>query len=68
MITGFLFAIILIIGGLAVMRFGIFQIRKFKKGEIKVKKKISDQIGFVIFFAVIIGLIVYSVNDLLFGN
>ena len=68
MITGFLFAIILIIGGLAVMRFAIFQLRKFKKGEIKVKKKISDQIGFVIFFAVIIGLIVYSVNDLLFGN
>ena len=67
MITGFLFAIILIIGGLAVMRFGIFQIRKFKKGEIKVKKKISDQIAFVIFFAVIIGLIVYSVNDLLFN-
>ena len=67
MITGFLFAIILIIGGLAVMRFGIFQIRKFKKGEIKVKKKISDQIVFVIFFAVIIGLIVYSVNDLLFN-
>ena len=67
MITGFLFAIILIIGGLAVMRFGIFQIRKFKKCEIEVKKKISDQIGFVIFFAVIIGLIVYSVNDLLFN-
>ena len=66
MITGFLFAIILIIGGLAVMRFGIFQIRKFKKGEIKVKKKISDQIAFVIFFVIIIGLIVYSVNDLLF--
>ena len=67
MITGFLFAIILIIGGLAVMRFAIFQIRKFKKGEIKVKKKISDQIAFLIFFAVIIGLIVYSVNDLLFN-
>ena len=66
MITGFLFAIILIIGGLAVMRFGIFQIRKFKKGEIKVKKKISDQIAFLIFFVVIIGLIVYSLNDLLF--
>ena len=45
----------------------IFQIRKFKKGEIEVKKKISDQIAFVIFFAVIIGLIVYSVNDLLFN-
>ena len=67
MITGFLFAIILIIGGLAVMRFGIFQIRKFKKGEIEVKKKISEKISFVIFFAVIIGLIVYSVNDLLFN-
>ena len=67
MITGFLFAIILIIGGLAVMRFAIFQIRKFKKGEIKVKKEISDQIAFVIFFAVIIGLIVYSINSLLFS-
>ena len=67
MITGFLFAIILIIGGLAVMRFGIFKLRKFKKGEIEVKKKISDKIAFVIFFAVIIGLIVYSVNDLLFN-
>ena len=66
MITGFLFAIILIIGGLAVMMFGIFQIRKFKKGEIEVKKKIGDQIAFVIFFAVIVGLIIYSVNDLLF--
>ena len=49
------------------MRFGIFQIRKFKKGEIEVKKKISDQIAFVIFFTVINGLIVYSVNDLLFN-
>ena len=67
MITGFLFAIILIIGGLAVMRFAIFQIRKFKKGEIKVKKEISDQIAFVIFFVVIIGLIIYSINDLLFN-
>ena len=66
MITGFLFAIILIIGGLAVMRFGIFQIRKFKKGETKVTKKVSDQIAFLIFFVIILGLIVYSVNDLLF--
>ena len=49
------------------MRFGIFQIRKFKKGEIKVKKEISDKIAFVIFFTVIIGLIVYSINDLLFN-
>ena len=67
MITSFLFTIILIIGGLAVMRFAIFQIRKFKKGEIKVKKKISDQIAFIVFFVVIIGLIIYSINDLLFN-
>ena len=66
MITGFLFAIILIIGGLAVMRFGIFQIRKFKKGETKVTKKVSEQIAFLIFFVIILGLIVYSVNDWLF--
>ena len=66
MITGFLFAIILIIGGLAVMRFGIFQIRKFKKGETKVTKKISEQIAFLVFFIIILGLIIYSVNDLLF--
>ena len=66
MVTGYIFTAFLIILGLAVMRFGIFQIRKFKKGEIEVKKKISDKIAFVIFFAVIIGLIVYSVNDLLF--
>ena len=48
------------------MRFGIFQIRKFKKGETKVTKKISEQIAFVIFFIIIIGLIIYSINDLLF--
>ena len=48
------------------MRFGIFQIRKFKKGETKVTKKISEQIAFIIFFLIILGLIVYSINDLLF--
>ena len=67
MLSGLIIAVALVLGGLAVMRFGIFQIRKFKKGEIEVKKKISDKIAFVIFFAVIIGLIIYSVNDLLFN-
>ena len=67
MLSGLIIAVALVLGGLAVMRFGIFQIRKFKKGEIEVKKKISDQIAFVIFFAVIIGLIVYSINGLLFS-
>ena len=66
MLSGFIIAIALVLGGLAVMRFGIFQIRKFKKGETKVSKKISEQIAFIIFFLIILGLIVYSVNDLLF--
>ena len=66
MLSGFIIAIALVFGGLAVMRFGIFQIRKFKKGETKVSKKISEQIAFVVFFLIILGLIIYSVNDFLF--
>ena len=66
MLSGFIIAIALVLGGLAIMRFGIFQIRKFKKGETKVSKKISEQIAFVVFFLIILGLIIYSVNDLLF--
>ena len=66
MISGFIFAIALVLGGLAVMRFGIFQIRKFKKGETKVTKKVSEQLAFIIFFVIILGLIIYSINDLLF--
>ena len=66
MISGFIFAIALVLGGLAVMRFGIFQIRKFKKGETKVTKKVSEQLAFIIFFVIILGLIIYSFTDLLF--
>ena len=66
MISGFIFAIALVLAGLVVMRFGIFQIRKFKKGETKVTKKVSEQLAFIIFFVIILGLIIYSVNDLLF--
>ena len=66
MLSGFIIAVALVLGGLAVMRFGIFQIRKFKKGETKVTKKISEQIAFIIFFLIILGLIIYSVSDLLF--
>ena len=66
MLSGFIIAVALVLGGLAVMRFGIFQIRKFKKGETKVTKKISEQIAFLVFFIIILGLIIYSVNDLIF--
>ena len=66
MLSGLIIAVALVLGGLAVMRFGIFQIRKFKKGETKIAKKISEQIAFIIFFLIILGLIIYSVNDLLF--
>ena len=53
MISGFIIAVALVLGGLAVMRFGIFQIRKFKKGETKVTKKVSDQLAFIIFLSLI---------------
>jgi len=66
MLSGFIIAIALVLGGLAVMRFGIFQIRKFKKGETRVTKKVSEQIAFFIFFIIILGLIIYSINDFLF--
>ena len=65
MLSGFIIAIALVLGGLAVMRFGIFQIRKFKKGETRVTKKVSEQIAFLVFFTIILGLIIYSINDLL---
>jgi len=65
--TEYIFIVFLIILGLAIMRFGIFQIRKFKEGKTKIKKKLSDQISFLFFFIIIIGLIVYSVNGLLFN-
>ena len=67
MLSGFIIAVALVLGGLAVMRFGIFQIRKFKKGETRDNRKISEQIAFVVFFIIILGLIIYSVNDLLFS-
>jgi len=66
MLSGFIIAVALILGGLAVMRFGIFQIRKFKKGETRVTKKVSEQLAFIIFFVIILGLIIYSINDFLF--
>ena len=66
MLSGLIIAVALVLGGLAVMRFGIFQIRKFKKGETRVTKKVGEQIAFLIFFIIILGLIIYSVNDLLF--
>ena len=49
------------------MRFGIIQIRKYKQGQTKVKKKSLEQIAFGIFFIIILGLIVYSINGLLFN-
>ena len=59
MLSGFIIAVALVLGGLAVMRFGIFQIRKFKKGETKVTKKVSEQLAFIIFFVIILGLLLF---------
>ena len=49
------------------MRFGIIQIRQYKQGKTKIKKKLPGQIAFGIFFIIILGLIIYSIDDLLFS-
>ena len=66
MITEYIFTAFLIILGLVVMRFGSIHVKKFKEGKTKIKTKLSGQISFLILFLMIIGLIVYSVNGLLF--
>ena len=66
MLFNFIFYSSLIILGIFVMRFGIIQIRQYKQGKTKIKKKLPEQIAFGIFFIIIIGLIIYSINDLLF--
>ena len=63
----FIFYLSLIILGMFAMRFGIIQIRKYKQGQTKVKKKSLEQIAFGVFFIIILGLIIYSINGLLFS-
>tara|TARA_B100001173_G_scaffold254136_1_gene225648 strand:- start:97 stop:246 length:150 start_codon:yes stop_codon:yes gene_type:complete len=48
------------------MRFGIIQIRQYKQGKTKINKKLPEQIAFAIFFIIILGLIIYSINGLVF--
>jgi len=67
MFAKFIFYLSLIILGMFAMRFGIIQIRQYKLGKTKVKKKPLEQIAFGIFFIIILGLIIYSINDLLLG-
>ena len=63
----FIFYLSLIILGMFAMRFGIIQIRKYKQGQTNVKKKSLEQIAFGVFFIIILGLIIYSINSLLFS-
>ena len=67
MFTKFIFYLSLITLGMFAMRFGIIQIRQYKQGKTKIKKKFLEQIAFVIFFIIILGLIIYSINSLLFS-
>ena len=67
MITGYIFTEFLIILGLAVMRFGSIHFKKFKEGKTKIKAQLSGQNSFLILLIIIIGLIVYSINGLLFS-
>ena len=67
MFTGYIFTAFLIILGLAVMRFGSIHFKKFKEGKTKIKAQLNGQISFLILLIIIIGLIIYSINDLLFS-
>jgi hypothetical protein len=67
MFVKFIFYLSLIILGMFAMRFGIIQIRQYKQGKTKLKKKLLEQIAFGIFFIIILGLIIYSINGLVFG-
>ena len=67
MLYNFIFYLSLIILGIFAMRFGIIQIRKYKQGQTNVNKKSLEQIAFGIFFIIILGLIIYSINSLLFS-
>ena len=67
MFSNFIFYLSLIILGMIVISFGIIQIRLYKQGKTKVINKISEQIAFGIFFLIILGLIIYSINGLLFS-
>ena len=66
MVIGYIFTAFLIVLGLVVMRFGSIHVKKFKEGKTKIKSQLSGQISFLILFIIIIGLIIYSVNGLLF--
>ena len=67
MFSKFIFYLSLIILGMFFMRFGIIQIRQHKQGKTKIKKESLEQIAFAIFFIIILGLIIYSINGLLFS-
>ena len=67
MFINFIFYLSLIILGMFAMRFGIIQIRQYKQGKTKLKKKLLEQIAFGIFFIIILGLIIYSIDGLLFN-
>jgi hypothetical protein len=67
MFVKFIFYLSLIILGMFAMRFGIIQIRQYKQGKTKLNKKLLEQIAFGIFFIIILGLIIYSIDGLLFN-
>ena len=67
MLSGIIIAVALVLGGLAVMRFGSIHFKKFKEGKTKIKDHLSGTISFLILLKIIIGLKVNSINDLLFN-
>ena len=66
MVTGYIFTAFLIILGLVVMRFGSVHIKKLREEKKKIKAKLGGQFSFLILLTIILGLIFYSFNALLF--
>tara|TARA_B100000700_G_scaffold290134_1_gene347964 strand:+ start:158 stop:355 length:198 start_codon:yes stop_codon:yes gene_type:complete len=57
----FIFNAGLLILGMVVIRFGILQLKKYKKEKILIRKNLAGKISFLMFFLLIIIMIIYSV-------
>ena len=57
----FIFNIGLLILGTIVIRFGVIQLKKYKKEKILVRRNYAGQISFILFLFIILIMIIYSV-------
>tara|TARA_B100000029_G_C17259086_1_gene845619 strand:+ start:94 stop:720 length:627 start_codon:yes stop_codon:yes gene_type:complete len=60
----FLFKLFLLIFGILVIRFAVVQFKKYRDSKKNQQNNFFDKILFILFFALIIGLIFYSIQSL----